>query len=59
MKIEIKTSKKKQWGRSQVRGSVIGKNQQGVQIQEVYETIFYLWRLRLIIKHNFKFAKYE
>ncbi len=58
MNIQIKTSKNKSWGKALVAGKVLGYNNKQ-QVQEHLETIYYLGWFRLIIRHRFRFVKYN
>lgn len=56
--LTIEWVKNNSWGKNNICGSVIGKNSRDISVQEVYQTIYYLGKLRLIFTHEFKFQKY-
>lgn len=56
MDIVIKSSKHNTWGKCNVTGECFTlKN--GASLQEHLETIYYLGKLRIIVKHDLKFLK--
>lgn len=59
MKILIKQVNYPEFDWWYITGSVIGKTKQGVQVQQLLETIYAVHKFRIIIKWNFKFIKYE
>ena len=58
MNITLKTNKNRAWGKTTVRGSVLGYSRKK-QVQEHLETIYYLGFLRVVIKHEWKFKPYS
>lgn len=58
MDIQIKTSKRPQFAKVNVCGSVLGSSRR-YEVQEHLETIWYLGYFRVIVKHDFKFNKFN